>query len=68
MSGNDKLELSNRPLLLKFARPQGGGGPDYRYDPAQSLNVSIEDGAAIVGSAHGRSRLKTMAEATRGED
>jgi hypothetical protein len=68
MSDNDKLGLSLRPLLLKFARPQAGGGPDYRYDPARSLNVSIEDGAAIVGTAYGRSGLKTMTEATRGED
>jgi hypothetical protein len=68
MSDNDKLGLSNRPLLLKFARPQGGGGPDYRYDPTQSLNVSIEDGTAIVDSAQGRSRLKTMTNSTKGED
>jgi hypothetical protein len=68
MSDNDKLGLSNRPLLLKFARPQGASGPDYRYDPAQSLNISIEDGTAIVGSAQGRSRLKSQSNFTRGED
>jgi hypothetical protein len=67
MSDNGKLAHSSRPLLLKFARPQGSGGPGYHYDPAQSLNISIEDGAPIVASAHGRSRLKTLAEA-RGED
>jgi hypothetical protein len=67
MSFDDRAPLSSRPLLLKFAQPQRTSGSDFHYDPAQSLNISTEDGFPIVASADGRSSLKTMAEA-RGED
>jgi len=68
MSSNDETGLSARPLLLKFARPQRVNDRDYRYDPAQSLNVSLADGLPVVASAHGKSRLKTVKVFEGGED
>jgi hypothetical protein len=68
MIDNQKVGFFDGPLLLKSARPRTASLQDYQYDPVQALNVSKEDGCPIVGSARGRSMLKTMAEATRGED
>jgi hypothetical protein len=68
MIDNRKDLFVDGPLLLKSARPRNAAIQDYRYDPAQALNVSNDDGRPVVGSKRGRSMLKTMAEAARGED
>ena len=65
---NDQAGLSTTPLLLKFAERQRADGLDYRYDPAQSLNVATADGPAVVASAQGKSRLKTLKEFRGAED
>jgi hypothetical protein len=51
---------ARRPLLLTFARQQPADDLDYCYDPAQRLNITVRDGLAVVATARGRARLKTL--------
>jgi hypothetical protein len=68
MTDNQTAGFVDGPLLLKSARPRTAAVQDYRYDPAQTLNISNEDGVPVVGSARGRAMLKSMAEARGVED
>lgn len=68
MTDNQFVSFFDTPLLLKSARRLTTASQDYRYDSTQALNISDRDDTPVVGSAQGRSMLKTMAEVTRGED
>ena len=51
-----------QPLLLSFMRPKAPSNLDFRYDPAQRLNVTARDGVPVVATSEGRAALKTVGQ------